>query len=173
MDAVRRNDALAGIPLMGLAERWMRAHLPAARELVLVHSDYRTGNYLFDETRGDITAILDWELVHIGDYHQDLAWIGIKSWSHEENGTLLASGLMPMSELCARYTALSGRTVDAGTLYFYQVLGLYQCVVICLGTSMRAAHRRTITRMRCSRLAAAGHAFLADLMALLEQGAPT
>jgi aminoglycoside phosphotransferase (APT) family kinase protein len=57
---VWRNDALAGIPLMGLAERWMRAHLPAARELVLVHSDYRTGNYLFDEARGDITAILDW-----------------------------------------------------------------------------------------------------------------
>ncbi|MBK8958048.1 MAG: phosphotransferase family protein [Proteobacteria bacterium] len=171
---VWRNDALAGIPLMGLAERWMRAHLPAARELVLVHSDYRTGNYLFDETRGDITAILDWELVHIGDYHQDLAWIGIKSWSHAENGTLLASGLMPMNELCARYTALTGRTVDADTLYFYQVLGLYQCVVICLGTSMRAAHEaHNHQDALLAWLAAAGHAFLADLMALLEQGAPT
>lgn len=170
---VWRNDALAGIPLMGLAERWMRTHLPATRELVLVHSDYRTGNYLFDETRGEITAILDWELVHVGDYHQDLAWIGIESWSHHQDGQLLASGLMPMHELGARYAALTGRTVDAGTLYFYQVLGLYQCVVICLGTSLRAAHEaHNHQDALLSWLAAAGHAFLADLMALIEQGAP-
>lgn len=36
----------------------------------LVHGDYRTGNFL--EQGGRITAILDWELVHLGDPHEDL-----------------------------------------------------------------------------------------------------
>ena len=170
---VWRNDALAGLPLMGLAERWMREHLPPTRALVLVHSDYRTGNYLFDEARGDITAILDWELAHVGDYHQDLAWIAIKSWSHYEGETLLASGLMSVAELCERYEQMTGRLVDPRTLYFYQVLGLYQCIVICLGTSLRAAHEaHNHQDALLSWLAAAGYAFMSDLVELLEQGAP-
>ncbi|MGH8595121.1 MAG: phosphotransferase family protein, partial [Gammaproteobacteria bacterium] len=130
--AVWGQDALERIPMMGLAERWLRRNLPAARDLVLVHSDYRTGNYLFDEQRREISAILDWELVHIGDYHQDLAWIAIKSWSHCEHGVWLASSLMPQTELLETYAALTDRVIDSKTLYFYQVLGLYQCIVICL-----------------------------------------
>lgn len=171
--SVWRNDALAGIPLLGLAERWMRENLPPTHELVLVHSDYRTGNYLFDEASAEITAVLDWELVHVGDYHQDLAWIGITSWSPVVDGTRLASGLMTMAELAERYTAATGRDVDARTLYFYQVLGLYQCVVICLGTSLRAAHEaHNHQDALLSWLAAAGYVFLDDLLTLLEKGEP-
>lgn len=171
--SVWRADALEGIPLMGLAERWLRQNLPAARELVLVHSDYRTGNYLFDEARAEITAILDWELVHIGDYHQGLAWIAIKSWSHIEDGVLLASGIMPLPELLDRYTATTGRVIDPKTLYFYQALGLYECIVICLGTSLRAAHEaHNHQDALLSWLAAAGYAFMSDLVDLLEQGSP-
>ena len=169
---VWRNDALCGIPLMGLAERWLREHLPATRELVLVHSDYRTGNFLFDEARQEITAVLDWELAHIGDYHQDLAWIAIKAWSHVENGVLLASGLMPIDELINRYQAETGRVVDRQTLFFYQVLSVYQCVVICLGTSLRAAHEaHNHQDALLSWLAAAGYVFLSDLADLLDAGA--
>ncbi len=169
---VWRHDALEGLPLLGLAERWMRQNLPTTRDLVLVHSDYRTGNYLFDETTGDITAILDWELVHIGDYHQDLAWLAIKAWSHVENGELLASGLMPLGELLDGYATSTGRVIDRQTLYFYQVLGLYQCIVICLGTSLRAAHEaHNHQDALLSWLAAAGYVFMADLVELLERGA--
>ncbi|MCB1748846.1 MAG: phosphotransferase family protein [Gammaproteobacteria bacterium] len=168
---VWRNDALAGIPLLGLAERWMRENLPASADLVLVHADYRTGNYLFDEARAEITAVLDWELVHVGDYHQDLAWIGITSWSPVIDGVRLASGLMTSDELCDRYAAATGRAVDRATLFFYQVLGLYQCAVICLGTSLRAAHEaHNHQDALLSWLAAAGYVFLDDLRALLEAG---
>ncbi|MBI2799283.1 MAG: phosphotransferase family protein [Gammaproteobacteria bacterium] len=169
---VWRDDALCGIPLMGLAERWLREHLPATRELVLVHSDYRTGNFLFDEARQEITAVLDWELAHIGDYHQDLAWIAIKAWSHVENDVLLASGLMPVDELVNRYQAETGRKVDRQTFFFYQVLSVYQCVVICLGTSLRAAHEaHNHQDALLSWLAAAGYVFLSDLADLLDAGA--
>jgi aminoglycoside phosphotransferase (APT) family kinase protein len=170
---VWRADALTAIPLLALVEVWLRENLPAARDLVLVHSDYRTGNYLFDEGRREITAILDWELAHVGDFHQDLAWIAIKSWSHVEDGVLLASGLMSEAELCDRYAKATGRTVDRRSLHFYQVLGLYQCVVICLGTSLRAAHEaHNHQDVLLTWLAAAGHAFLLDLVELMEQGGP-
>eukprot|EP00903_Cladosiphon_okamuranus_P003026 g3024.t1 len=46
---------------------------PAAQRLSIVHGDYRTGNYLQDG-EGAITAILDWEMAHIGDPYEDLAW---------------------------------------------------------------------------------------------------
>jgi len=168
-----QNDATEGYPLMGLAERWMRDNLPAANseDLVFVHSDYRTGNYLYDEASCEITAILDWELIHIGDFHEDLAWAAIKSWSTVENNVLLASSLMTVDELCQRYSSATGRTVDMKTLYFYQVLGLYKCVSICLATSVNAArHAHNHQDILLSWLAAAGYAFLADLCALLENG---
>ena len=39
----------------------VHAHVEGAGpDLVLIHGDYRTGNYLFDESSGEITALLDW-----------------------------------------------------------------------------------------------------------------
>lgn len=172
--SVWRADRLEAVPLLALAERWLRDNLPAAHELVLVHADYRTGNYLFDEARGCITAILDWELAHIGDYHQDLAWIAIRRWSQIEGGRLYASGLLPVDTLCERYEAATGRRVDARSFHFYQVLGVYQCALICLGSSLRAAdaaHNHQDALL--SWLGAAGYVFLSDLAELLERGPPS
>ncbi|MFT3792296.1 MAG: phosphotransferase family protein [Rudaea sp.] len=61
--------ALKPYPMLTWAFRWLRAHLPRAPRVSLVHGDYRLGNFL--ERDGCITAILDWELVHPGDPHED------------------------------------------------------------------------------------------------------
>ena len=139
---VWHNDVSEGFPLMGLAERWMRDNLPSCsdNDLVFVHSDYRTGNFLYSEETLAITAVLDWELIHVGDFHEDLAWAAIKSWSTIEDGTLLASGLMPVESLCEQYSAATGRKINKNNFYFYQVLALYKCVTICLATSANAAN---------------------------------
>lgn len=167
-----REDRTTGIPLMGLAEAWMRRHLPGTppQDRVIVHSDFRTGNFLYDEQSLTITGILDWELAHIGDFHEDLAWIALRSWSTEENGQLLASSLLPFEELCARYAELSGRTVNHQTLHFYQVLALYKCATICLATSAAAARRQHNHQdIVLTWLATAGHSFLNDLHSLLAE----
>ena len=44
----------------------------------MVHGDYRIGNFL--ELDGRISAILDWELVHLGDPMEDLGWICLQAW---------------------------------------------------------------------------------------------
>ena len=46
-----------------------------------MHGDYRTGNFLFDG-EGNIRAILDWEMAHLGDPLEDLAWALDPLWSH-------------------------------------------------------------------------------------------
>jgi aminoglycoside phosphotransferase (APT) family kinase protein len=41
---------------------------------VLVHGDYGPNNVLLDPTASRVTAIVDWEWVHVGDPVEDLAW---------------------------------------------------------------------------------------------------
>lgn len=167
--SVWRDDAIEGSPLMGLAERWLRDNLPKSRDLVVVHADYRTGNYLFDDASKQFTAVLDWELAHIGDYHEDLGWI-ICHKGVTADGQVMASGLMTPDELCQRYTELTGRVVDQDTLFFYRLLSVYKCVAICLATSAQTAGRQHSHQdILLSWLTAGGHAFSAELLSLLKE----
>jgi aminoglycoside phosphotransferase (APT) family kinase protein len=51
---VWRDDMVDPYPLITLAELWMRDRLPevAAEDLVLLHGDFRTGNFMFDADSG-------------------------------------------------------------------------------------------------------------------------
>ncbi|NKI16099.1 phosphotransferase family protein [Spongiibacter sp. KMU-166] len=167
--SVWRDDAIEGSPLMGLAERWLRDHLPDTDELVVVHADFRTGNYLFDEDSQEITTILDWELAHIGDYHEDLAWIICHKGVTAE-GEIMASGLLTPEQLCDCYHRATGRRVNPAHLHFYKVLSVYKCVAICLATSAQTAKRQHSHQdILLSWLTAAGHAFSDELLSLLEE----
>ena len=87
------DDELEPQPITRAAIRWLRANPPPpAQRISVVHADYRTGNFLVDE-RGTIRGILDWELAHLGDPLEDLAW-GINRvwcWNRDER----AGGLLP------------------------------------------------------------------------------
>jgi aminoglycoside phosphotransferase len=41
---------------------------------VLVHGDYGPNNVLLDPATFEVTAVVDWELAHLGDPVEDLAW---------------------------------------------------------------------------------------------------
>ena len=61
-------------PIAAAAIRWLKRELPRkAEKLCLVHGDYRSGYFLYDQT-GTIRGILDWEMAHFGDPLVDLAW---------------------------------------------------------------------------------------------------
>lgn len=166
---VWREDRINPVPTVTMAECWMRDNLPATDNLVLVHGDYRTGNYLFDEASGEITAILDWELAHIGDFHEDLAWALQHLFGAYEDGVHRASGLYPRDEMIARYEAASGRRVDRRTLRFYEVLAAYKCIVIVLGTGLRSARdHHNHQDVLLTYLSVAGHIFHAEICDLLQ-----
>lgn len=128
---VWRESAAAPNPMFAVVESWLRANLPAADELVLVHGDFRTGNYLFDEASGKISAILDWELAHIGDFHEDLAWSFVEIFgARDEEGHYLCSNLMREDEFIARYEGATGRSVNRRTLRYYRILLAWSVVAM-------------------------------------------
>jgi aminoglycoside phosphotransferase (APT) family kinase protein len=114
-----RRWALRPHPMAHRALAWLRANTPHAERLSVVHGDYRLGNFL--ERDGRITAILDWELVHLGDPIEDLGWAFLPQY---RGGSSLVCGLASETDFLARYEAHSGIRVDAATLKFYIVFSL-------------------------------------------------
>lgn len=134
-----RLDAVESVPIMTYAELWLNDNLPECHEYVLTHCDYRTGNYLFDEETGKITAMLDWELARIGDFHEDLSWILMQAFGTYEEGKFRASDLYARDELIAAYEAASGRKVNPQTLHYYDVLSSWKMYIIVAANGMSAA----------------------------------
>jgi aminoglycoside phosphotransferase (APT) family kinase protein len=160
-------------PIIALAEQWLLDNMPDCAELVLTHGDYRTGNYLFDEASGKVTALLDWELARIGDFHEDLGWVLMQVFGTFDNGTFRASDLFEREEFIAEYERRSGRTVNRKTLHYYDVLSSYKTYVIVAANGIAAARsQHNHQDVLLTFLAATAAMFAHDLVRLLSQGAP-
>jgi aminoglycoside phosphotransferase (APT) family kinase protein len=123
-----RQDTLEPQPVLEFAFNWMKRHLPPPPEkLALVHGDYRTGNFLYDQTAG-ITGILDWEMAHAGDPIEDLGWVVIKSWRWARNH--LVGGLCTRDEFVTMYEEASGRHADRDALKFWEVFSNVKFAII-------------------------------------------
>jgi aminoglycoside phosphotransferase (APT) family kinase protein len=138
---VWREDMFEAVPLLTLAEQWLRANRQPLDHCSLVHSDYRTGNYLFDEKTLRITAMLDWELGYFGDRHFDLAWVLMPAFETPgEDGRRLSSSLFTREEFLEAYRRASGLSVDQGRLRYYTVLAFWRGAIMTLGSALRTAH---------------------------------
>jgi aminoglycoside phosphotransferase (APT) family kinase protein len=116
-------------PVFELALAWLDRRRPATvPRPVLVHGDYRTGNYLADET--GITAILDWEGAHLGDPVEDLGWVCIKSWRF---GSIdkPAGGFGSREEMWQAYERAGGAKVDPTRAHWWEVFGTVRWGIIC------------------------------------------
>ena len=137
---VWQEDLLEQVPLMTLAEQWLRANRKPLDHCSLVHADYRTGNYLFEEQSLKITAMLDWELGYFGDRHADLAWILMPAFETlSEDGSRLSSSLFAREEFLAAYERASGLPVDPERLRYYTVFVFWRGALMTLGSAPRAA----------------------------------
>ena len=129
-EAVVDRDALEPQPVLRAAFRWLRRNLPPpAQKIVLVHADYRTGNFLFDES-GEIKAFLDWEMAHLGDPLEDIAWACIRPWRWA--GDERIGGLMSREEFYRMYEEASGLAVHPEGVRFWEVLGNVKLAAIFL-----------------------------------------
>jgi aminoglycoside phosphotransferase (APT) family kinase protein len=171
---VWQQDLVVHLPVMAAAELWMMDNLPSCAEgdLVLLHGDYRTGNYMFDPQTGDFNAILDWEAAHVGDFHEDLGMLMPTALGTWVDGQFLISGLMPRDQFIARFERLTGRTVNLETLRFYEVLACYKCASICLGSTLSVIQsQQNHQDTHLAWLADAGSAFVLDMCRLIEAAA--
>ncbi len=174
-EQVWEEDRLEDHPVIVIAAEWLREHLPPAERIVLVHGDYRSGNFLYDDG-GRITAILDWELAHLGDPHEDLGWVVNELFSvRASSGERLACGLLPREEMLARYERATGSTIDRGRLRFYEIFNNYKLAVCAHSTTLRIA-RGNATHLAASMslIHAFAHSYIAALARELaiDGGAP-
>jgi aminoglycoside phosphotransferase (APT) family kinase protein len=121
-EAIFDSDEAEPQPIARAAIRWLRAHPPPpARKLSVVHGDFRTGNFLYDEA-GEIHGVLDWEMAHLGDPLEDLAWGFNPVW---EFGRGLAGGLVPQDRAVQIWERASGLKADPAALHWWI---LFNCV---------------------------------------------
>ena len=171
-ERVWEEDADQDIPLMRLAAGWLRRHMPACAKPVLLHGDYRMGNFLFTEHDARITAILDWEMARIGDHHFDLAWAMHPAYGayDDDRKTLLVGGFLPVPAFIDRYEHESGLTVDPATLHYYKIYCGWLQGVIAIATAWRIAHNsKTHQDVQAAWIVGIGPRLLAELRNLLAQ----
>ena len=122
-ERVLDEDELEPQPVTRAVIRWLRRHPPPpAQKLSVVHADYRTGNFLFD-AEGEIRAILDWEMAHLGDPLEDLAWGLGAVWQWSRDG--LAGSLLPKAEAIRIWERASGFSAEPSALLWWE---LFSCV---------------------------------------------
>lgn len=115
-------------PLLRLTARWLEQNAPSTTGPAVVHGDFRVGNLMFD-TQG-LTAVLDWELSHIGDPIEDLGWFCVRTWRFG-NVLLTAGGLCSREELLALYEKAGGAPCDAAHLAWWELFGNWKWAIIC------------------------------------------
>ncbi|MFO1082511.1 MAG: phosphotransferase family protein [Reyranellaceae bacterium] len=178
--AVRQAGDLVGVlrrqldqmsepqPVFELALSWLdRRKPPPIARPVLVHGDYRTGNYLADET--GVTAILDWEGAHLGDPVEDLGWLCIKSWRFGAVDQP-AGGFGSREALWAAYEKAGGAPVDPARAHWWEVFGTARWGIIC----HNQAWRHLSGSVKSMELASIGRRAVeteVDLLQLLKSGA--
>lgn len=155
-------------PVFELALSWLDRRKPAPLPRpVLVHGDYRTGNYLVDET--GVTTILDWELAHLGDPVEDLGWLCVKSWRF---GAIdkPAGGFGSREELWAAYERAGGGKVDPVRAHWWEVFGTVHWGIICLNQAWKHLSG-SIKSMEHASIGRRAVETEVDLLQLLKQGA--
>ncbi len=116
-------------PVFDLAFRWLEQNAPASLpQYRLVHGDYRNGNIIFGSE--GVRAVLDWEVAHIGDPAEDLAWISTPPWRFGELDRPVG-GLGSRQQLFDAYEAASGERVDPARVHYWEVLGSLRWGVSC------------------------------------------
>jgi aminoglycoside phosphotransferase (APT) family kinase protein len=142
LNRVRRfweEDRGEDFPLFEYATNWLLDNLPLTDRVSVLHGDYRSGNFLFDEPSGKITGWLDWERAYLGDRHRDLAYTATRLFGNvaEDGKTFLVCGLVPIDAFYEEYERYSGLSVDPRKLHYYRVFNTYQLMASCMASSYR------------------------------------
>ena len=120
------------------AIEWLNTNIPAESGSSLVHNDYKFDNVMLDPndlTR--ITAVLDWEMVTVGDPLMDLGTT-LGYWMSADAGddlmrmpfnphVLMAN--ISRADLMEMYTEASGR--DTSNILYYYIFGTFKIAAIC------------------------------------------
>ena len=154
--------------IIALALKWCEDNLPATTPPRLVHGDLRMGNVMV--APDGLAVVLDWELAHWGDAHEDLAYGCMTVWrfGHIDKP---AFGCADLESYFTAYEAAGGGPVDRARFRFWLVYRTLWWALGCLqmGQAWRNGADTTVERVVVGRRTAEQEL---DLLALLESEAP-
>ena len=119
------------------AIKWLNENIPTESGASLIHNDYKFDNIMLDpDDLTRITAVLDWEMVTVGDPLMDLGttlgyWMSAESGEEMLNMPFNPRVLMEnisRADLVQMYTEASGR--DVSNILYYYVFGTFKIAVI-------------------------------------------
>lgn len=152
-------------PMLEWAAIWLSEHAPGALRSGIVHGDFRIGNFLVDE--GHITAILDWELVRLGDPVEDLGWICMRAW---RGRSPYMCHLFERQELIDRYNQLTGFGVSDAAVRYWEAFGTYKLAVMHYGAQC-CFEKRGYNDLRMAGMGAQIPRMLLQVEAAMEKAA--
>ncbi|MGU3500942.1 phosphotransferase family protein [Mycobacterium sp. C31M] len=112
--------------------------LPPSPPQVIMHGDYRLSNLLVD--RGQIAAVLDWELCTVGDPLADLAWL-LDDWRTADEPAIVmpsptrAGGFPDRAEMISVYQKVADIRVD--NLDYYRAFSQWRAASLLEGVRAR------------------------------------
>jgi aminoglycoside phosphotransferase (APT) family kinase protein len=122
-------DALHEVrPVLELGARWLAHGRPPPDGPVVVHGDFRMGNFLVDGA--GLRAVLDWELAHLGDPAEDIGWLCARVWRFGGPGRV--GGFGDLDRFLAVYAAAGGRAVHRDRIRWWEAYATVKWAVICL-----------------------------------------
>lgn len=99
-------------PILEATLEWLRAHRYVPERVALCWGDARLPNAMFGP-RGELMALLDWDMAVLGDPEWDLAFfLTFDSMLSEGIGVPRLEGFPSREETIARYEELTGRPVE-------------------------------------------------------------
>jgi aminoglycoside phosphotransferase (APT) family kinase protein len=151
-------------PTFEKAYDWLQANRPASTQRVITHGDLRMGNVIVDHD--GLAAAIDWELVHLGDPLDDLAWLCVRAWRFGSPAPV--GGVGSFEQLFDAYELASGRSVDREAFHWWLVMNTLKWGVGCMGQA--AVH--LTGAVRSVELAAIGRRVCEQEWDLIELLAP-
>ena len=108
-------------PLIAYALAWLEHHPPAHdRPTALLQGDTGPGNFVHDGRR--VTGLVDWELCHLGDPMDDVAWIDMRAGAAGAFGDVHRRDRL--------YEQATGTAIDADATRYYAAFVQLRCALI-------------------------------------------
>ncbi len=101
---------------------WLEDHAGSAPvRTVLAHGDAGPGNFMHE--RGHLTGLIDWEMSHLGDAHDDLAWIWFR--------VNILKADREADSYFAEYRRAAHFNIDRDRLVYYIMFVITRCAIAC------------------------------------------
>lgn len=116
-------------PVFELAISWLKANAPEPAPVVPVHGDFRLGNLMISPD--GLASVLDWELAHVGDPREDIAWLCVNSWrfGHADKRV---GGFGDLPDLLDAYAEAGGGRFTPRDIDWWEMMGSLKWGIMCM-----------------------------------------